>query len=47
MKIKDYNCNIRNNKFLFINAKNAVVLVDSRNDKRVYLVNISNNSFVF
>ena len=43
MKVKEYTCSIKNNKFRFMNSKNVVILIDLRNDARAYFVNTSIN----
>ncbi len=43
MKVKEYTCSIKNDKFRFMNSKNIVALIDSRNDAKVYFVNTSIN----
>ncbi len=43
MKVKDYTCSIKNGKFRFMNSKNIVALIDSRNDAKAYFVNTSIN----
>ncbi len=43
MKVKEYTCSIKNDKFRFINSKSVVVLIGSRNDARAYFVNTSIN----
>ncbi len=43
MKVKEYTCSIKNDKFRFMNSKNVVVLVDLRNDAKAYFVNTSIN----
>jgi len=39
MKVKKYICDIKNNKFQFMNSKSVVVLIDLKNEKRVYFIN--------
>jgi len=41
MKVKEYTCSIKNDRFRFMNSKNVVVLTDSRNEEKVYFVNTS------
>ncbi len=41
MKVKEYTCSIKNDRFRFMNSKNVVALTDSRNAKKVYFVNTS------
>ena len=43
VKVKEYTCSIKNDKFRFMNSKNVVALIGSRNDARVYFVNTSIN----
>ena len=43
MKVKEYTCSIKNDKFRFMNSRNVVVLIDLKNDEKVYFVNISIN----
>ncbi len=44
MKVKEYTCSIKNDRFRFMNSKNVIVLTDSRNEEKVYFVN---TSFIF
>ncbi len=41
MKVKEYTCSIKNDRFQFMNSKSVVVLTDSRNEEKVYFVNTS------
>ncbi len=41
MKVKEYTCSIKNDRFRFMNSKNVVVLTDLRNEEEVYFVNTS------
>ena len=43
MKVKEYTCSIKNDKFRFMNSRNVVVLIDLKNDEKAYFVNISIN----
>ncbi len=43
MKVKEYTCSIKNDKFQFMNSKNIVTLVDLKNDVKAYFVNTSIN----
>ncbi len=43
MKVKEYTCSIKNDEFRFMNSRNVVALIDSRNDKKAYFVNTSIN----
>ncbi len=43
VKVKEYTCSIKNDKFRFMNSKNVVALIGSRNDARAYFVNTSIN----
>ncbi len=38
MKVKEYTCSIKNDEFRFMNSKDVVVLIDSRNDEKAYFV---------
>ncbi len=44
MKVKEYTCSIKNDRFQFMNSKNIIILTDSRNEEKVYFVN---TSFIF
>ncbi len=44
MKVKEYTCSIKNDRFRFMNSKSVVALTDSRNAEKVYFVN---TSFIF
>ncbi len=41
MKVKEYTCSIKNDKFRFMNSKNVIILTDSRNEEKVYFMNTS------
>jgi len=41
MKVKEYTCSIKNDRFRFMNSKNIVVLTDLKNEEKVYFVNTS------
>ncbi len=41
MKVKKYTCSIKNDRFQFMNLKNIIILIDLRNAKKVYFMNIS------
>jgi len=41
MKVKKYTCSIKNDRFQFTNLKNIIILIDLRNAKKVYFMNIS------
>ena len=43
MKVKEYTYSIKNDEFRFMNSRDVVVLIDSRNDEKVYFVNTSIN----
>jgi len=43
MKFKEYMCSIKNDKFLFMNAKDVIAFIDSRSEKKVYFMNTSIN----
>ena len=47
MKVKEYMCSIKNNEFRFMNFRNVVVLIDSKNNEKAYfmntLINLSNS----
>ncbi len=43
MKFKEYMYSIKNSKFLFMNAKDVVTLIDLRSEKKVYFMNTSIN----
>ena len=43
MKFKEYMCSIKNDKFLFMNAKDVIAFIDSRSEKKVYFMNTSVN----
>ncbi len=47
MKVKEYTCSIKNDKFRFMNSKSIVALIDLRNEERAYFVNTSINSSNF
>ena len=47
IKVKEYTCSIKNDKFQFMNSKNVVTLVDLKNDARAYFVNILINFLNF
>ncbi len=44
MKVKEYTCSIKNDRFRFMNSKSVVILTDLRNEEKVYFVN---TSFIF
>ncbi len=44
MKVKEYTCSIKNDKFQFMNSKNIIALIDLRNDVKAYFMNTSINS---
>ncbi len=44
MKVKEYTCSIKNNKFQFMNSKNVVILIDLRNKEEAYFINTLINS---
>ncbi len=44
MKVKEYTCSIKNNRFQFMNSKSVIVLTDLRNEEKVYFIN---TSFIF
>jgi len=41
MKVKEYTCSIKNDRFQFMNSKSVVALTDSRNAEKVYFMNTS------
>jgi len=41
VKVKEYTCSIKNDRFRFMNSKSVVVLTDLRNEEKVYLMNTS------
>ncbi len=41
MKVKEYTCSIKNNRFQFMNSKSVITLTDSRNEEEVYFMNTS------
>jgi len=43
VKVKEYTYSIKNDEFRFMNSKDVVVLIDSRNDEKAYFVNTSIN----
>ncbi len=43
MKVKEYMCSIKNNEFRFMNSRDVVALIDSRNDEEAYFMNTSIN----
>ncbi len=43
VKVKEYTCSIKNDKFRFMNSKGVVALIGSRNDAKAYFVNTSTN----
>ncbi len=44
MKVKEYTCSIKNDRFRFMNSKNVIVLTDLKNEEKVYFMN---TSFIF
>jgi len=47
MKVKEYTCSIKNNEFHFMNSRDVITLIDSRNDEKAYFVNILINFLNF
>ncbi len=43
VKVKEYTCSIKNDKFRFMNSKSVITLIDLRNDVKAYFVNTSIN----
>jgi len=43
MKVKEYMCSIKNDKFQFMNSKSIIILIDSRNNMKAYFMNTSIN----
>jgi len=43
MKVKEYTCSIKNDEFRFMNSRDVVALIDSRNDEKAYFMNTSIN----
>ncbi len=43
MKVKEYTCSIKNNEFRFMNFRDVVALIDSRNNEKAYFMNTSIN----
>jgi len=43
MKVKEYTCSIKNNEFRFMNFRDVVALIDSRNNEKAYFINTSIN----
>ncbi len=43
VKVKEYTCSIKNDEFRFMNSRDVVALIDSRNDEEAYFVNTSIN----
>ena len=43
MKVKEYTCNIKNDKFQFMNSKSIIILIDLKNDAKAYFMNTSIN----
>jgi len=43
MKFKENIYNIKNSKFLFMNAKDVITLINLKSEKKVYFINTSIN----
>ncbi len=43
IKFQKYMCSIKNDKFLFMNAKDIIILINLRSEEKIYFMNISIN----